>query len=117
MIAIRGAICAQNNQQSIYDASAKLVSSVLHSNNIDIDSVVSIVFSTTNDIDVANPATAVRKLLGIDSVALFSTQEINVVGSLDHCIRVMILCNSNIDKKDIVHCYLDRASCLRPDLK
>lgn len=117
MVAIRGAICAQNSKQSIFDASAQLVSTILDSNNIDIQSITAIIFSTTTDLDVANPATAVRTVLGIDSVPLFSTQEMHVVGSLAKCIRVMLLCNIDIDKSAIVHSYLGEACVLRQDLQ
>ncbi len=117
MVAIRGAICAQNTQQSIFDASAQLVSTILASNSIDIDTVTAIIFSTTADLDVANPATAVRKELGIENVALFSTQEMHVVGALTSCIRVLVLCDISLPKSQVVHCYLGEACVLRPDLK
>lgn len=117
MVAIRGAICAQNTKQSIYDSSAQLVSTILDTNNIDTDVVTAIIFSVTADIDVANPATAVRKVLHIDDVPLFCTQEMHVVGSLAHCIRVMVLCDNNLSKADVVHCYLGDACVLRQDLQ
>ncbi len=116
MIAIRGAICAQNTKKSIFDSTAQLISNIMQCNNIDMQTVVAIIFSTTADLYVANPATAVRKILGESSVPLFSTQEMHVQGSLPKCIRVMILCNCSVSKGEVKHCYLGEASVLRPDL-
>ncbi len=114
MIAIRGAVCAQNNIDSIYNATAELINTICASNSIVAGNMVAIIFSTTSDLDVANPATAVRTICGIDNVPLFSTQEMHVVGALPQCIRVMVLYNGCIG--NVAHCYIGDASQLRPDI-
>ena len=39
-----------------------------------------------------------------------------VKGSLDKCIRLMVLYNSIINQKEVKHIYLRDAKILRPDL-
>jgi chorismate mutase len=42
--------------------------------------------------------------------------EVPVKGSLEKCIRLMVLVNTDASQKDIRHVYLNRAETLRPDL-
>lgn len=116
MVAIRGAICVQNNIASISSQSIKLVENIMIANSIDADNIVSIIFSATADINAYNPSTAVRQSYGWNNIPFFSVQELQCVGSLPNCIRVLIFVNQNIDKDNIQHCYLDGAENLRSDL-
>jgi chorismate mutase len=42
-------------------------------------------------------------------------QEMDVKGSLAKCIRVLILCETDKQKDEMVHVYLREARSLRPD--
>ncbi len=53
--------------------------------------------------------------MGITSVPMMCFQEMDVKGSLSHCIRVMLLINCD-EEKEIKHVYLKDTKKLRPDL-
>lgn len=116
MAAIRGAICAQNTAEDISRCAVELVSVILERNALSTESVEAVIFSATADLDACYPASAVRKQFDLPQAAFFCTHEMNVVGSLDHCLRVLIIADG-ISQSDVRHCYLGRASELRPDLK
>ena len=66
-------------------------------------------------VDILTQIRAAREL-GWDSTPLFCMQEMAVVGSLPHCIRVLILWNTDLEPGEIRHVYLEGAKVLRPDL-
>jgi chorismate mutase len=85
-------------------------------NDLTTEDIVSATFSATRDLDAAYPAKFARELPGWDQVPLFCVQEMYVEGSLESCVRVMLL--TELDKKTRVqHVYLGGAERLRPDLK
>ncbi len=84
-------------------------------NNIDKQDVASAFFSTTRDLDAEFPAMAARQLGWID-VPLLCGHEMAVPGSLPHCIRVLILWNTEKAQDEIHHIYIRDAVKLRPDL-
>lgn len=116
MKAIRGATCADyNTQESIISATTELLLEIYKRNDLslaDSSSIVSIVFSCTQDLTKAYPAYAARQM-GINT-ALFCVQEMHVDNSLPMCIRVLITIDSN---KEMKHCYLKGAQELRRDLQ
>ncbi|NLK44651.1 MAG: chorismate mutase [Tissierellia bacterium] len=115
-VAIRGATTVENNTaESILEATRELLVEIERNNNIDRDRVISIIFSSTSDLDKVYPAKAARQL-GYINAALMCFNELNVVGSIDKCIRVMILYNSDLEQKEVKHIYLKEAKALRPDL-
>lgn len=116
MISIRGAITVEENTAvCILDSTKNLIKKMELENNLKKDQVISILFSATNDLNKVYPAKAARDLGYVNS-GLMCFNEMAVEGSLDRCIRVMILYNSNINQEDINHIYLKGAKILRPDL-
>lgn len=115
MRAIRGAICAQNTAEDISAKALELVREIFERNNLQFKSVSAIIFTATPDLDACYPATAVREWLNDSNVAFLCAQEMAVKGSLDHCIRVCVIADG--DKDHCSHCYLGKASVLRPDLQ
>ena len=85
-------------------------------NNIQINDVGAIIFSSTPDISSAFPAAAARTI-GWNDVPLFGTQEIDNPDGLKKCIRVLILWNCELPQNATHHFYLQDAVKLRPDLK
>lgn len=115
-VAIRGAITVERNEANcILEATRELLIEIEEKNNIDREKVISIIFSCTSDLDKVYPAKAARQL-GYLNTALMCFNEMFVEGSIDKCIRVMILYNSELDQKDVIHIYLKEAKVLRPDL-
>ena len=115
--AIRGATTAeQNTAEDITEATEELLSSIIHYNDLKVDDMVSMIFTTTTDLNATFPAVAARGMnIGLDAVPLMCAHEMNVPGALDKVVRVMIHVNTDVPAKDIKHVYLRRATILRPE--
>lgn len=118
--AVRGAITAENTKESIQSQTVRVVKEIIEANNLKLEDFVTIQFSLTKDLDVLNPATALR--LGKDdlpydlsSVPLFCTQEAYIQGGLEKVIRVLITGYFR-EQKSLKFAYLDGAKVLRTDL-
>ncbi|MFP4698156.1 MAG: chorismate mutase [Eubacteriales bacterium] len=117
MIAIRGAITVKtNSEETINEATKELLKTILKSNNLKQEDLISIIFSATNDLNKQYPAVAAREI-GLTDTPLFCVQEMNVEESLNMCIRVLLHSNKNIDKDKVKHIYLKDAKKLRPDIR
>lgn len=113
---IRGATTVEgDNAVEVLAATRELLVCLLESNGVHIADIASVVFTVTPDLTAAFPAQAARQL-GWDHVALLDAQEIPVPGALPHCIRVLILWNTETPQAAIRHAYLRDARVLRPDL-
>lgn len=115
---IRGAITVnQNSKDEIFQAAQSLITKILSANEIELENVGAIIFTSTNDLTAAFPSAGLRQLSNdFNLIPLFDAQETFIEGSLPMCIRVLIL--TDIDKKleEIQHIYLGNAKKLRPDL-
>ena len=103
-----------NSRPSIEEASVRLIGEILRRNAIAQDAIVSIVFSLTDDLSAANPATALRRI-GFASTPLFCVQEARVDGAMLRVIRALVTYESR-EARAAVPVYLDGAESLRPDL-
>ena len=113
--AVRGAIqVAENSAAAIEAAGARLALEIFRVNRIAENHIVSILFSMTEDLTAANPATGLRRT-GYSTTPLFCTQEARVEGSLPRVIRVLVTYDSP-EGAAAVPVYLDGAEGLRPDL-
>lgn len=116
-IYIRGAITAETNtREEILKETEVLLNEIIKSNNIDVEDILSITFTATKDLDAVYPAVAAREI-GITMASLMCVQEMYVVGSLEKCIRVMVVVESTNKQSQVCHVYLKKAEALRPDLK
>ena len=116
--AVRGAITIENNTvEDIKAATVELLSAITDKNDFSISDIVFTEFTVTSDISAATPAKFARTELGWNTVPLMCTKEFEFDNSLKMAIRVLIVFNSNLTQKDIVHVYLKGAEKLRPDLK
>lgn len=115
---IRGAITVtQNNKDEIFSAAQSLITTMLSANNLPLDNVGAIIFTSTNDLTAAFPSAGLRQLSGnFNLVPLFDAQETFVEGSLPMCIRALILADVDKSPEQIQHIYLGNAKKLRPDL-
>lgn len=115
--AIRGAITAENNKDGIKLATVKLLSKMLEENEIELTEIAFVNFSATKDINADYPAKYARLNCNFENVPMMCFLEMDVENSLQNCIRVLMVVNSNKLQNEFKHQYLDGASVLRPDLK
>lgn len=117
MYSVRGAATIDlDTREEIDKATRELLEKIIIENKIEIESIISIFFSSTKDIRSAYPAKSARDM-GIVEAGLFCLQEMDVEGSLTKCIRVLMHVNENKKQSAAKHVYLGNAVNLRPDLK
>ena len=113
---IRGAITVpENTGEAILTASKELLRELLEANEVEIDDIACIWFTTTPDLNAAFPAAAAREL-GCVKTALICCHEMNVPGSLPKCLRILMLVNTEKRADEMIHVYLKEAKCLREEL-
>jgi chorismate mutase len=113
--ALRGATSVERNDpESIVAATRELMSELMTRNEIDVEQMVSCIFSATGDLDAEFPAVAARDI-GLNRVPLLCTREIDVPGALERVIRVLIHYYAH-DGHRAQHVYLHEAKKLRTDL-
>jgi chorismate mutase len=114
---IRGAITVnENSKKEIWNAAQLLITEIISTNEISLENVGAIIFSSTDDLTAAFPTTGLRQLPNFNFVPLFDVQETFVEGSLPRCIRVLVLADIEKTAAEINHVYLREAQNLRPDL-
>lgn len=114
---IRGAITVEaNEERPILDATAELVERIVAENGISPEDIGCVFITVTDDLDSAFPARAIRQMAGWELVPLMCALEVPVKGSLEKCIRLMVLVNTDKSQDQIRHVYLGGARALRPDL-
>ncbi len=113
---VRGATTvARDAEEDILTATQDLLYALVDANDIDEKDIASAFFTVTDDLSATFPAKAAR-LMGWSTVPLMDAREIPVPGSIEHCIRVMLLWNTARAQEEIVHVYQGEARVLRPDL-
>ncbi|MBI4338374.1 MAG: chorismate mutase [Chloroflexi bacterium] len=110
---IRGATTAENTPESILSATREMLEAILSANDLKKEQIVAAFFTATQDLNAAFPATAARVQLGWTEVALLDSRHMDVPGSLSHCIRVLVLANTDRPAQDLVNVYLRGAANLR----
>lgn len=114
--ALRGATTVEENTaEAILEATDELMRELIERNGLRTEDMVSCLFTCTGDLDAEFPAVAARRL-GLSSVPLLCTREIDVPGSLPRTIRTML--HSYADPgTEARHVYLRDAVKLRADLE
>ncbi|MCM3734622.1 chorismate mutase [Bacillus cytotoxicus] len=116
--AIRGATTVNCNEKAqILTATERLVKKMASDNRVFPDEIVSVLISTTADVNACFPAAALRRMEGWSYVPVMCMQEIEVPDALEKCIRVMMTVMTNKRQHEIQHVYLEKAVQLRPDLQ
>ena len=114
--AVRGATTVDaDTPEAITDRVAVLLRQILERNGLAEDDIISILFTATEDIVSIFPATAARSI-GLGAVPLICARELAIVGSVPHCIRVMLHVATERSRDEIHHVYLEGAKGLRDDL-
>lgn len=116
LFALRGATTVDVNEAGeILSATTELMEAILERNVLTPDDIVSCIFTVTEDLDAAFPATAARHM-GFERVPLLNAREIPVPGSLERVIRLLMHYHAPEDHS-AQHVYLHEARVLRLDLE
>ncbi|WP_139489165.1 chorismate mutase [Brevibacillus dissolubilis] len=114
---IRGAVTVTaNTEQEIVTATKELIQEIVSRNDLVPEDIVSVLFTTTQDLNAVFPPKAAREWPEWAYVPLMCAQEIPVEGSLPMCIRLLLHVNTDKSQKEIEHVFLRDAVKLRPDL-
>jgi chorismate mutase len=112
---VRGAITvSRDDEDEILNATRELLQELVRANDMSVDDIASVYFTTTLDLTATYPAYAARQMGWYDA-ALMCGHEMDVPGGLARCVRVLIHWNTPKTAKEIVHVYLREARTLRPD--
>jgi chorismate mutase len=115
LFAVRGAVQAEANEAgAIAGATEDLMRELLERNALAPEAMVSILFTTTDDLDAEFPAAAARAV-GLDGVPLLCCREIPVPGSMPRVIRAMVHYYAPAVHTP-AHAYLGATQDLRSDL-
>jgi chorismate mutase len=115
LFAVRGAIKAKSNDvEAIVTATEELMRELMSRNGLEPKRMVSCVFTATDDLNAEFPAVAARGL-GLDSVPLLCTRELDVPGAMRSVIRVLVHYYAP-DGHEPDHTYVGEAQELRADL-
>ena len=114
--AIRGATTLESDTvEQVNERTKALVAAILEQNGLEPEDLVSVMFTVTDDVHAAFPATAARAL-GLDDVPLIGAVEMSVPGALALCIRVLVHCYTDRGRAELRHVYQQGATALRRDL-
>ena len=114
--AIRGAIqVPANTAGDIASGVQELIAAILKANELTPTDVISVLFTSTVDLDAAFPAAACREM-GFANVPLIGSVEVAVPGALDKTVRAMLHVETNQTPEQITHVYLHGAASLRRDI-
>jgi chorismate mutase len=114
--AARGAIVvAEDSPACVLDATERLLASMLERNGIEIDDLISVLFTVTDDLVSIFPAEAARRM-GLGGVPLMCAREIPVAGAMRGVVRILMHMYTERGLGEVQHVYLDGAESLRDDL-
>jgi len=114
--ALRGATTTDaDTPEQIAERTVALLEEMFARNGVDHDDLISILFTVTEDLVSAFPASGARTL-GLGDVPLLCAREIPVPGSTPRCIRVLAHLTTDRARNELRHVYLEGAVNLRDDL-
>ncbi|HHY61181.1 MAG TPA: chorismate mutase [Clostridia bacterium] len=112
---IRGATTVPaNTPEAIRQATQELLLAMVEANHLDVDDIVSIIFSASQDLNAAFPAAAARGL-GWVHIPLLDLQQL-AAPDLPRTLRILMHAYTPLSQEEIRHVYLGEAQRLRPDL-
>ncbi len=116
LFALRGANSVEVNEASaILEGTTLLIRELMDRNALIPETMVSCIFTLTDDLDAEFPAVAARRL-GLNRVPLLCAREVPVPGSLPRVIRLLLHYYAAADHQP-QHVYLGAARTLRSDLE
>ena len=113
--ALRGATTTDaDTPEQIAERTVALLEEMFARNGVDHDDLISILFTVSEDLVSAFPATAARSI-GLGDVPLLCAREIPVPGSMPRCIRVLAHLATDRSRDQLHHVYARDAASLRED--
>jgi len=114
--AIRGATQLKaDDPEEMASAVTELLAELFEKNGLIKADLISILFTSTEDLVCDFPAAAARKL-DLGDIPLMCAREIPVVGSLPFVVRVMVHAYSERSHAEMKHIYKRGAEVLRRDI-
>jgi len=114
--ALRGATTVDHDSaEQVAERTTELLEALFERNGLRHDDLISVILTATPDIHSAFPATAARAF-GLGDVPLLCAQELDIVGAMPLCIRVLIHLDTDLERGELHHAYLEGARGLRDDL-
>jgi chorismate mutase len=114
--ALRGATTVdEDTREQVFERVTNLLEEMFQANGIDHDDLVSVIFTATDDIHSVFPALAARKF-GLGDIPLLCARELDIEDATPLCIRVLMHLETDRDKRELHHVYLEGARNLRDDL-
>lgn len=118
MRGFRGATTVETNtEEEMLKETQRLVELMVEENEIAAEDISHVFFSLTNDLNATFPAKVSRSIEGWKHVPVMCMKEVDVPGSLEKCIRVMLVAQTELAQNEVKHIFLNEAVKLRPDLK
>jgi chorismate mutase len=113
---LRGATTVDSDsKEQIEKRVQALIREMLARNDAGKDEIISIIFTATEDLTSMFPASAARSA-GLGDVPLLCARELAIEGGTPRCIRLLMHINTEKDRADLRHVYLEGAQGLRDDL-
>ncbi len=113
--AARGAIAVgEDRPEAVLAATERLLTALIRANGVEVEDLVSVLFTATDDLRSAFPAEAARRM-GLGHVPLMCAREIPVPGSMPRVVRVLMHFHSERALAEVEHVYLDGTESLRDD--
>lgn len=114
--ALRGATTLDSDDRDqLIARTQELMHEVFERNDLSEDDLISIVFTATDDLHCAFPAEAAREA-GITHVPLLCARELEIDGSIERCVRILVHAYTTRTPRELRHVYLHDAKQLRTDL-
>ena len=114
--AIRGATTLDaDTREQMIERVTSLLADMFSRNHVDLDDVISIFFTATDDLHCMFPAEAARTM-GLSDIPLMCARELAITGGMPRCVRVMAQVESHHARSDVEHIYHGDARSLRPDI-
>ncbi|RKS77877.1 chorismate mutase [Motilibacter peucedani] len=114
--AIRGAVQLDADEsEHLLTSVEELLAAILEQNELSLDDLISVIFTSTPDLVSEFPAVAARRL-GMGDVPLMCAQELDIAGSLPRVVRVMAHVETPLTRQQVRHVYLRGAVALRRDI-
>lgn len=116
LLAVRGATTFDVDEADhVAERVTELVEQMIERNGVAHDDIVSVIFTATGDLTSIFPATAARRV-GLGDVPLICARELDIVGSMQRCIRVLMHLETARTRSELRHVYMHEARTLRDDL-
>ena len=114
--AIRGATTLDSDtREQMIERVTALLADMFGRNHVDLDDVISIFVTATDDLHCMFPAEAARTM-GLADIPLMCARELAITGGMPRCVRVMAHVETLHPRASVEHIYHGEARTLRPDI-